>query len=381
MIDLPAPVDLYIKQFVSRYLRPGYLALDHDLRLLHWVGETEHYGLRDLETGQNILEQVSSFEGILPPQSTPWFLSCIEFPSGSSANIHIFSDDSRYWVLFLSAEIEQEQRAVLQQKNRELALLQLEQTRLMQSLSEANRELKNFVYIVSHDLRSPLINLKGFSAELKRALKVVEEAYPDGKNENQQDNAVWAALYTDIPEALDYIESSVEKLDRFIAALLKLSRLGQREFHLELVDLTALVKNVVQLYSHQLEQKGIHVSVVPLPSLECDHTSMEQIWMNLIANAVQYLDPERPGIIKIFCDSTGKIPTFTIQDNGQGIQSEDLEKIFHPFHRSGRQDSPGEGMGLSYVQTLIRRYGGRIWCESEFGKGSSFFFTIPETKQ
>jgi signal transduction histidine kinase len=104
---------------------------------------------------------------------------------------------------------------------------------------------------------------------------------------------------------------------------------------------------------------------------------MEQILTNLLMNAIIYLDPHRPGKIAVTGERNSKEAIFCLKDNGRGISPDDMQKIFELFRRAGKQNVPGEGMGLAYVRTLVRRFGGRIWCESELGVGSTFLFAIP----
>jgi len=245
-------------------------------------------------------------------------------------------------------------------------------------LEQANEEVKQFAYIVSHDLRAPLVNLKGFAAELRLGLEVIdsamETALPHLDEKQRQD--VIMALEEDVPEALGFINSSATHMDHFISALLKLSRLGRRELRLEPVDMDALVQATLESLAHQIEERQVEVTVGPLPEVVADRTSMQQIMGNLLGNAVKYLDPDRPGRIGIIAQRGPGETTFHIRDNGRGIAEDDMDKVFAPFRRIGRQDVPGEGMGLPYVQALVRRHGGRIWCESEPGVGTTFTFTI-----
>jgi len=247
-------------------------------------------------------------------------------------------------------------------------------------LEQSNEELRQFTYIVSHDLRAPLVNLKGFAAELRSTMEVIgpaiKTALPHlGEGQGQ---AVSTALKDDIPEALGFIESSVTRMDGFINALLGLSRLGRRQLDLEPIDMQVLARATLETLTHQIEERGVKVSVGSLPEVVADRTSMEQIMGNLLDNAVKYLDPARPGFIEISAERDHTETTFQVRDNGRGIDEADLDKIFAPFRRAGRQDVPGEGMGLPYVQALVRRHGGRIWCESELGVGTTFVFTIPD---
>ncbi|OGP81850.1 MAG: hypothetical protein A2Z08_00020 [Deltaproteobacteria bacterium RBG_16_54_11] len=245
-------------------------------------------------------------------------------------------------------------------------------------LERSNEEVKNFAYIVSHDLRVPLVNLKGYTSELRSALGVIgsnfDAALPHLNDEKR--SAVAMALHEDVPEALEFITNSVSRMDSFINAILILARLGRQDLKPEPIDMNALVKTTVETMSHQLQERGIEVIVGALPHVAADRTSMEQVMGNILSNAVKYLDSSRPGRIEVTAQANGAETTFRIRDNGRGIAAEDMHKVFAPFRRAGKQDTPGEGMGLAYVQTLLRRHGGRISCESELGKGTTFIFTI-----
>jgi PAS domain S-box-containing protein len=246
-------------------------------------------------------------------------------------------------------------------------------------LTQSNEELRRFNYIVSHDLRAPLVNLKGFAAELVSSVSVMRSTFePLLPQLNEKQRAeVSTLLLEDVPEALSFIDASVTRMDHFINALLKLSRLGRRELCLEPVNMNALVRSTLETLAHQIKQRQVQVTIGPLPEVMADRTSMEQIMGNILNNAVLYLDSSRLGEIEIKGERHGDEAIFRIRDNGRGIAQADMDKVFAPFRRAGRQDVPGEGMGLAYVQALVRRHGGRIWCESEWGVGTTFAFTIP----
>lgn len=246
-------------------------------------------------------------------------------------------------------------------------------------LREINDELKSFAYIVSHDLRAPLINIRGFASELELTLKdvipLIEQAVSnlDGSERER----VKGVLQQDAPEAIGFINSSVSRMDSLINAVLKLSYLGRREIRLETVSVTPVVDSILQSLQHQLEQRNATVTVGELPEIVMDRTALEQIIGNLLDNAVKYLAPSRPGRIEVnaYKDESGT--TFRISDNGQGIAPKDMGKVFELFRRANCQDTQGEGMGLAYVKTLVRRFGGRIECESEPGAGTTFSVFIP----
>ncbi|MDM8521873.1 PAS domain-containing sensor histidine kinase [Desulfococcaceae bacterium HSG8] len=245
-------------------------------------------------------------------------------------------------------------------------------------LEMANEEVKQFAYIISHDLRAPLVNIKGFSAELRYGLdeinSVMESAIPH--LDEKQKESVNIALEEDIPEAFDFIESSVNRMDSFINSLLRLSRLGRHELKPVEVNIRSVVEAVLKDIAHQIEERKTRVTMGSLPSVIADQTAMEQIIGNLLNNAVKYWEPERPLEIEIMAETSQNETVIHVRDNGRGIAKDDMDKVFAPFRRAGEENVPGDGMGLAYVQTMVRRHGGRIKCESEHGAGTTFTFSI-----
>jgi len=255
--------------------------------------------------------------------------------------------------------------------------------RYLAEVEVANEEVKTFAYIVSHDLRAPLVNLKGFSAELKDSMEILSphlQKLIEGLDESERKELV-LVLEEDIPEALGFIETSVSRMDGFINSVLMLSRIGRRELTLKPVDVTPFVETCRQSLAHQMEERRVELIVNELPEVLADPTALEQVIGNLLTNAVNYLDPERPGRIEIGGEKTSLGIRFWIKDNGRGISKDDEEKVFAPFRRAGRQDVKGEGMGLSYVRTMVRQHGGQIWFESEPDVGTTFFFTIADSQK
>jgi PAS domain S-box-containing protein len=239
-------------------------------------------------------------------------------------------------------------------------------------------EIKHFAYIISHDLRAPLVNLRGFSGELRAAgdtlRPVIEQALDSMTAEMRA--KVSSALKEDFIESLDFIDSAVSHMNRLISGILKLSRLGHSDLELEPVNMDELVGEIIATLAYEIQEKGIQLNVQPLPEVIADRLAMEQIMANLIGNAVKYKDPSRPLMITITGHAFPDEVCFIVQDSGRGISQADQTRVFQVFQRSGDSDTPGEGMGLAYVRTLVRRHGGRIWCESELGEGSTFTFTI-----
>ncbi|WP_426024128.1 sensor histidine kinase [Brevundimonas sp. PWP3-1b1] len=246
-------------------------------------------------------------------------------------------------------------------------------------LMRANEEIQRFAYIVSHDLRAPLVNVMGYTSELEQAGKIVDKSITDAEKTRAVDPDVVMAIREDMPEAIGFIRASTEKMDRLINAILKLSREGRRNLLPETLDMTAMAQNIANSVHHQTEASGARIEVQPLPEIESDRISMEQIMGNLIDNAVKYLDAGRPGEIVVSGeDVPGGWVVYRVADNGRGIAPRDHERIFELFRRSGKQDRSGEGLGLAFVRNSVRRIGGTIDIESELGKGSTFLLKFPK---
>lgn len=254
--------------------------------------------------------------------------------------------------------------------------------RSAEEMQQQNEEMKSFTSIVSHDLRAPLVNIKGFSGELRVLAQEIERVVGNGAPADRGGTArLHEIVGHDLPQVLEYIEASVQRMDGQISALLTLSRIGRRELAPEVLDMDDLVRGLLVTLAHQVEEKRAAVVVGVLPCVTADRTAMEQIMGNLLDNALKYLEPGREGRLKVTGERNADHVAFSVRDNGRGMTAEDIPRAFEIFRRVGRQDVPGEGMGLAYVKALVRRHGGRIGCESEPGAGAAFTFTIPADGQ
>ncbi|HYZ33082.1 MAG TPA: CHASE3 domain-containing protein [Crenalkalicoccus sp.] len=247
-------------------------------------------------------------------------------------------------------------------------------------LAAANEEVQRFAYIVSHDLRSPLVNVMGFTAELEASIAPVaaQLAAAEAANPALVSPEARRALDAEIPEALGFIRGATERMDRLISAILRLSREGRRTLTPEPVDMTVLIEGLAATLRHQLAEAGGEIAVAaPLPGLLTDRLAVEQVFGNLLDNAVKYLDPARPGRIAVRGRVQGSRAVFEVEDNGRGIDGRDQERIFELFRRAGAQDRAGEGIGLAHVRALVRRLGGAVDCRSTPGHGSVFRVILP----
>ncbi|HEV7229449.1 sensor histidine kinase [Brevundimonas sp.] len=248
------------------------------------------------------------------------------------------------------------------------------------ALTRANEEIQRFAYIVSHDLRAPLVNVMGYTSELQQAGLVIDRQMTlvESKSPKLIEREALVAVREDVPEAIGFIRASTEKMDRLINAILRLSRDGRRALHPERLDLKALAEQAAKAVHHQTDAQGAQIEVGDMPPVDSDRLTVEQLIGNLIDNAVKYLDPARPGRIRV----EGRIrPDGMVQidvvDNGRGIAERDLERIFELFRRAGKQDRPGEGLGLAFVRNGARRLGGDVQVKSVAGEGSTFSLILP----
>jgi signal transduction histidine kinase len=258
-------------------------------------------------------------------------------------------------------------------------------------LREANDEIQRFAYIVSHDLRSPLVNIMGFTSELEelrgdifRRIAALAPASASatatpaaaGETEPVLEGAD-QQLSQDFTEALGFIKSSIAKMDRLITAILNLTREGRREFAPVRIDTRELIETIVATVAHQASEAEARIRVEPLPDIVTDRLALEQIFSNLIDNALKYLKPGVPGDIAIRGRTKLGFAIFEITDNGRGIDPKDHQRIFDLFRRAGTQDKPGQGIGLAHVRALVRRLGGTMSVASELHNGSTFTITLP----
>lgn len=247
-------------------------------------------------------------------------------------------------------------------------------------LRRANEEIQRYAYVVSHDLRAPLINIVGFTKELELAAQAIKAAF-DPSRLGRDDPVVAEAaraVEEDLPEALKFIESSTGRMDNLIAAILNLSRLGRIALNPQEIDLEQLVEDCIASVRHRAKKANANLSIEGrLPHAISDRAALEQIVGNLLDNAVKYLSAERPGEIVVRGQSTGAMVQLEVEDNGRGIAPSDQQRIFDLFRRAGEQNLPGEGIGLAHVRILVRRLGGEITVISDGTSGSIFSLSLP----
>ena len=223
-------------------------------------------------------------------------------------------------------------------------------------LAAANRELDAFSYTVSHDLRAPLRAVDGYA-------RMLEEDYG-------------ARLDDEGRRLLGVVREGSARMDRLIAGILEFSRLGRRAPLKSRVDMTEVVRAALTALGE--ETRRAEVRVAELPAAQADHGLLQQVWLNLLGNALKYSGKREAPRVEVGARREAGQTVYWVGDNGAGFDMRYAAKLFDAFQRLHRDDEfPGIGVGLATVRRIVERHGGRVWAESEPDKGATFYFTLP----
>jgi len=243
------------------------------------------------------------------------------------------------------------------QRNKELSVARDDLHRLNSDLEAANKELETFSYSVSHDLRAPLRAVDGFSSML---LEEFSAQMP--------------------PEAkllLNNVRTSAKQMGQLIDDLLRFSSLGRQALSNRPVNISAHVHEVLEELRKKQADRRIEIQISELPDCVGDPSLLRQVLVNLLSNAFKFTRQREKAIIEVGCQQQEGENVYFIRDNGAGFDMRHIEKLFGVFQRFHRADEfEGTGVGLSIVQRIIQRHGGRIWAEAEVDKGATFYFTL-----
>lgn len=248
---------------------------------------------------------------------------------------------------------------------------------IQESIAEKNKELENYLYVASHDLRSPLVNIQGFSQRLQKQVDSISSFMKECDLHTEKRPDIDSILIKDVPKTLNFISSNVAKMDSLINGLLQISRTGRIKMTISKVDMNELIKAVVSAHNFEITEKSAQVHVDHLPECYGDINQLNQLFSNIISNAIKYNDTNKQLIITISAKVQYNKVVYCIKDTGIGIASRHLKRIWDVFYRVDSNSSvPGEGLGLSIAKRIIDKHKGRIWIESEEGAGSSFFIEL-----
>jgi len=239
-------------------------------------------------------------------------------------------------------------------------------------LDKKNRELEKILYVTSHDLRSPMINIEGWSkrlaAECSNSYSIIKDICP------QSDEVIelYRIIDEKIPVSIDFINKAILNINSIITSLLYLSRAGRVQLNVQKLDMNSLVSDVV----NKINETDADIHIGDLPSCSGDKKQMEQVFFSLLDNSIRFSDISKKTHISIKGELLDKTARFCVEDNGIGIALEHIDSVFDAFNRM-KTDSGVRGLGLPVVSKIVERHGGRVYLESEEGTGSRFYVEIP----
>ncbi|MBI4825378.1 MAG: MEDS domain-containing protein [Nitrospirae bacterium] len=255
-----------------------------------------------------------------------------------------------------------------------------ERESLTLELKQKTRDLEQILYAGSHDLKTPLVNVQGYCGELEAAMGELLFYIKNGNIPEDIKGKVSSLIQAEIPEDLNFIRSNISKMDMLLNGLMKVSRLGRVELKVEEIDMNEFVSGIISVFDMKIKESGIKVEISEIPPCQSDREQLSHVFLNLIGNAIKYMSPGRKGLIKVSGHMEGGRTAYCVEDNGIGIAPEHKEKIFEIFYRLEPDRYEGEGLGLTITRKILERLHGRIWVESEVGKGSRFYVELPGNK-
>ncbi len=261
----------------------------------------------------------------------------------------------------LVGEVQERKQAEMELEKHRFQLEKLVEDRTTE-LRNTNQELESFCYSVSHDLRSPLRSIDGFS-------HILIDDYADSMDSDAQDY-------------LDRIRLSVQRMGALIDDLLKLSHVNRGDLHYRKIDMTNLIKSIVDEFQMREQARQYDVDIQEGLTAYADENLLKIAFENLLGNAWKYTDKTKHANITIGSQVMDGELVYFVKDNGIGFDMQYVDKLFIPFQRlHADHDFPGTGIGLATVYRIINRHGGRIWAEGEPGAGAAFYFTLPASDE
>lgn len=238
---------------------------------------------------------------------------------------------------------------------------EIELNNIIEDLRRSNEDLQQFAYVASHDLQEPLRAIISFS-------QLLEEKYLDMLNKDGK-------------EFIFFITDGAKKMNILIKDLLAYSRITTHAEPPLLYDLEDIIKDALYNLQEAIKESGAVITYDKMPILKVDKTQFLQLFQNFISNAIKFRR-DVPPIIHIGVVEKTNEWLFSIKDNGIGIESKYFDRLYNIFYRlHTKEEYPGTGIGLPICKKIVQRYGGKVWVESEVGKGTTFYFTIPIKKK
>ncbi len=332
-------------------------------------------------TGLKRAELIGQLQSVVLPGEDPFWLQTYSrvVLSGESIHLENYSRVIQKYYAVIAYRPAPNQFAVMVMDITARKQAEEDREHLLTELERKNRDLEAMVYIASHDLRSPLVNIQGFGASLRKYFGQIEQMASQMTTIEELRAGMQPILSERIPKALRFIETGSTKMDTLINGLLRLSRVGRTPIQAEALDMNRLIQVILDSSAFQIEKIAAKIEMQQtLDNCHGDRQQLNQVFSNLIDNAIKYSDPSRPLVLRISSRIEGQNVLYTIADNGQGIAPENIDKIWELFRRIEADEAvPGEGLGLTIARQIVERHNGKIWAESEVNVGSRFYIKLP----
>ena len=278
---------------------------------------------------------------------------------------------------------EQQQKQLAEEKSMRMELEKeikekerSESQQIQELKANKNKELESYLNIISHDLRSPVVNLQGFVDRLERNTAILRTLLIDATCESEKKQSIDKITLEIIPNTLKYISEVVTKMGILLTGLSQISRTGRISLSIK-VNMQQLFDTIIATHAFQISEIAAKVYIAKIPDCYGDENQLNQLFSNIIFNAIKYRDESRQLFIDISAQTHHNKVIYSIKDTGIGIAPQNLEKIWDVFFRvDPKSPEAGEGIGLSFVKRIVDNHYGRIWAESEEGKGSTFFVEL-----
>jgi PAS domain S-box-containing protein len=244
-------------------------------------------------------------------------------------------------------------------------------------LDRKNRELQSAIHTVSHDLRSPLVNIHGFASMLGEHLEGLRGLLEKAADGSPPASGAFDEICKEMERALGFLQAGATRMDGLLGGMLSVSRLGNAPLTIQDLDLNDVVEENLAAMKFQIMEANAEFVAPDLPMVRGDGELLGRVLTNLFENALKFASPERPLVLEISGERSGTTASIRVSDNGMGMAGDCQHRIFDLFYRVNANSSGGHGIGLAIAKAALERMQGSISVSSEIGKGSVFTLTLP----
>jgi signal transduction histidine kinase len=369
-----------INEWINTNVEPKpNMFLDISLDKIRWAVESlsviDHYFLKDIN---HLPEEASEIKDYCINSNIKNFIA---FPVFAGSNINGFIGISNISnitemtsdeFIFLRTAGEILSNAI-QRHCADISISELNNQLLL-----INKELEQVLYVTSHDIRSPLVNILGFTQELNKSIAELYDLLTNDNFTEEDKLKIHYLIHEDIPESVKYINAGGNKIDKLLSALLKLSRIGRSTIKYSIINAKQVISEIIDTYRFQIESEHLDIQIDELLPCKADLQLINQVFSNLIDNAIKYHLPEKNSYLKVYCTKNDGKLFYYFKDNGIGIPNEKINSVFEIFSRAHPNYAEGEGMGLTIIKKALERMNGKIYVESVEGSGSTFIVELPD---